>query len=161
MTSEKFCLRWNDFESHISGSLKDIRDARDFFDVTLVCEEEQLQAHKVIISACSPFFRNILQRNPHQHPLVYLKVFYYERVMGFCWNENVDWNPIQNLRPGSIVPSNGDICSQSNITPPYYYWSQCCYILSIPEMLFHNIVKSFCLLKLFPFSLTNQIQENR
>ena len=108
MTSEKFCLRWNDFESHISGSLKDIRDARDFFDVTLVCEEEQLQAHKVIISACSPFFRNILQRNPHQHPLVYLKVFYYERVMGFCWNENVDWNPIQNLRPGS----NGDIVHQ-------------------------------------------------
>jgi len=73
MSSEKFCLRWNDFESHISGSFKEIRDAKDFFDVTLVCEEEQIQAHKVIISACSPFFRNILRKNPHQHPLLYLK----------------------------------------------------------------------------------------
>jgi len=89
MTSEKFCLRWNDFESHISGSLKDIRDARDFFDVTLVCEEEQLQAHKVIISACSPFFRNILQRNPHQHPLVYLKGVKYaelQSVLNFMYH---------------------------------------------------------------------------
>ena len=43
MSSEKFCLRWNDFESHISGSFKEIRDAKDFFDVTLVCEEEQIQ----------------------------------------------------------------------------------------------------------------------
>merc|ERR1712098_418613 len=72
-----------------SGSLKDIRDARDFFDVTLVCEEEQLQAHKVIISACSPFFRNILQRNPHQHPLVYLKGVKYaelQSVLNFMYH---------------------------------------------------------------------------
>ena len=66
-------MRWNDFESSISGSLREIRDAKDFFDVTLVCDEEQVQAHKVIISACSPFFRSILQKNPHQHPLLYLK----------------------------------------------------------------------------------------
>lgn len=45
----------------------------DFVDVTLVCENEQINAHKVIISACSPFFRNILTRNPHKNPLVYLK----------------------------------------------------------------------------------------
>jgi hypothetical protein len=29
---------------------------------------------QVILSACSPFFRQILRRNPHQHPLLYLKV---------------------------------------------------------------------------------------
>ena len=28
---------------------------------------------QVIISACSPFFRTVLQRNPHAHPLIYLK----------------------------------------------------------------------------------------
>ena len=71
--SEKFSLRWNDFESNISATLGDLRDSEDFLDVTLVCEREQLRAHKLIISACSPFFRNILHSNPHQNPLLYLK----------------------------------------------------------------------------------------
>jgi len=73
-SSEKFCLRWNDFEQNVSGAFRELREEKDFFDVTLACDDDnQLQAHKVIISACSPFFRNILRRNPHQHPLLYLK----------------------------------------------------------------------------------------
>merc|ERR1711892_1437093 len=71
--AEKFCLRWNDFESNISGAFRELRDDKDFFDVTLACDEDQIQAHKVILSACSPFFRNILRRNPHPNPLLYLK----------------------------------------------------------------------------------------
>jgi len=70
---EKFCLKWNDFERNISLSFRDLRDDRDFFDVTLACDNSQLQAHKVILSACSPFFRSVLKQNPHQHPLLYLK----------------------------------------------------------------------------------------
>merc|ERR1711936_1104303 len=41
--------------------------------MTLSCDDEQIQAHKVILSACSPFFRGVLRRNPHAHPLLYLK----------------------------------------------------------------------------------------
>ena len=161
MTSEKFCLRWNDFESHISGSLKDIRDARDFFDVTLVCEEEQLQAHKVIISACSPFFRNILQRNPHQHPLVYLKVFYYAwEGHGFLF----EWKCWPKYNPKSKTWIKWGY-SPSNITPPYCYWSQCWlyfpFLKCYSTILWNLFVYLSCLLKLFPNSLTNQIQENR
>jgi len=73
MSSEKFCLRWNDFETNISDAFRELREDKDFFDVTLACENEQIQAHKVILSACSSFFRNILRRHVHQHPLVYLK----------------------------------------------------------------------------------------
>ena len=73
MNSEKFCLRWNDFETNISEAFRELREQKDFFDITLVCENEQVQAHKIILSACSSFFRNILRRNVHQHPLVYLK----------------------------------------------------------------------------------------
>merc|ERR1712130_1094978 len=71
--SDKFCLKWNEFESNISGAFKELREDKDFFDVTLACEDEQMQAHKVILSACSPFFRSILRRNKHPHPLLYLK----------------------------------------------------------------------------------------
>ncbi len=72
-STEKFNLRWNDFETNIRSSIGELRSVEDFVDVTLVCENEQINAHKVIISACSPFFRNILTRNPHKNPLVYLK----------------------------------------------------------------------------------------
>ena len=71
--AEKFCLKWNDFETNLSRAFSELREEKDFFDVTLVCEDNQLDAHKVILSACSPFFRNILKKNPHKHPLLYLK----------------------------------------------------------------------------------------
>merc|ERR1711874_47665 len=81
MNSEKFCLRWNDFEKNISSAFRELRDDKDFFDVTLACDDEQIQAHKVIVSACSPFFRNVLRRNPHQHPLLYLKGVKYKDIL--------------------------------------------------------------------------------
>ena len=72
--SEKFCLKWNEFGATVSESFKDLRSNNDFLDVTLVCDDDQqVQAHKLILSACSPFFLNILQKNPHPHPLLYLK----------------------------------------------------------------------------------------
>ena len=93
MGSEKFCLRWNDFQSNISNALEDLRNDKDFFDVTLACEDEQIQAHKVILSACSPFFRNVLRRNPHQNPLLYLKGVKYtdiQAVLNFMYHGEVN-----------------------------------------------------------------------
>jgi len=34
---------------------------------------QHIQAHKLILSACSPFFRGVLKQNQHAHPLLYLK----------------------------------------------------------------------------------------
>jgi len=74
-STEKFCLKWNDFENNISQAFGHLRDEKELFDITLVCGEtqEQVLAHKVVLAASSQFFRNILRRNPHQHPLLYLK----------------------------------------------------------------------------------------
>ena len=70
---EKYCLKWNDFKEIITGSLSLLKKEEDFFDVTLVSEDQtQIKAHKVVLSACSPFFKSILKNNPHQHPLLYL-----------------------------------------------------------------------------------------
>ena len=91
--TEKFCLRWNDFETNISGAFKELREEKDFFDVTLACENEQLQAHKLILSACSPFFRTILRRNKHEHPLLYLKGVNYANlvsVLNFMYHGEVN-----------------------------------------------------------------------
>ncbi|XP_023319828.1 protein bric-a-brac 1 isoform X8 [Eurytemora carolleeae] len=92
-SSEKFCLRWNDFESNISKAFREIREDKDFFDITLACEDDQIPAHKVILSACSPFFRAILKRNKHEHPLLYLKGVKYSdlvSVLNFMYHGEVN-----------------------------------------------------------------------
>ena len=71
---EKFCLRWNDFESNLSAAFKELRQESQYLDVTLLCEDQdQIEAHQLVLSACSGFFKNALKRSKHQHPLLYLK----------------------------------------------------------------------------------------
>ena len=70
---DKFHLKWNDFQSTVSNSFKVFREQKDFFDVTLVSDDEvQMASHKLILSACSSFFQSILKNNPHPNPLIYL-----------------------------------------------------------------------------------------
>ena len=78
---EKFTLHWNDFEENLSRSFAGIRDLGQFFDCTLITDDEEelysdnLQAHKVILSGCSAFFKNILTKESicaHPNPLIYL-----------------------------------------------------------------------------------------
>ena len=72
-SGEKFCLKWNDFDNNLRSSFQQFREDKDFFDVSLVCEDEQIEAHKTILSACSVFFKKLFKRHQHHHPLVYLK----------------------------------------------------------------------------------------
>ena len=71
--SEKFCLKWNDFHSNVSKSFSRLRHENEFYDVTLVSDDQkQMSAHKLILSSCSEYFRNILKQNNHQNPLLCL-----------------------------------------------------------------------------------------
>ena len=72
--SEKYCLKWNDFEHNISNSFKELRSDMDFSDVTLVTGEDQhIEANRTVLSACSPFFKAILSKNRHSHPMIYMR----------------------------------------------------------------------------------------
>ena len=44
-SAEKFCLKWNDFHVNIGAAFQEIRHEREFFDVTLASEDEQIQVH--------------------------------------------------------------------------------------------------------------------
>merc|ERR1712126_63406 len=69
----KFSLKWNDFQTNVSSSFSKLRKERDFFDVTLVSDDEvHISSHKVVLSASSDFFKNILRKSSHSNPLIYL-----------------------------------------------------------------------------------------
>jgi hypothetical protein len=57
-SAEKFCLRWNDFQTNLKTSYSEHRKSGDFSDMTLVCEDgEQMPAHRIVLSSASSFFR--------------------------------------------------------------------------------------------------------
>ena len=73
-SSEKFCLKWNDFQQNLVNSYHDLRKDSDFSDVTLVSEEDQqVKAHRIILSACSPFFSRVLKKNKQPNPIIYMR----------------------------------------------------------------------------------------
>ena len=72
--SEKLRLQRVDFKDNVDTLFRRLRDKCDFADVTLACEDgQQVEAHKVILAASSPFFQNLLRRNIHAHPLVFMR----------------------------------------------------------------------------------------
>jgi len=86
-------LQWNNFEANFKGALQELREERNYFDVTLACEDKQIEAHRLILSACSPFFRSILGKNPHKHAIFYFKGVPYKHLVSlvdFMYQGHVD-----------------------------------------------------------------------
>lgn len=72
--SELYCLKWNDFESSVSKSFNLLRNEEYLHDVTLVCDDNsQVSAHKLVLSACSEYFKTLFKNNNHhQNTLICL-----------------------------------------------------------------------------------------
>lgn len=60
---QQFFLKWNDFQVNMMTSFRNLRNDKSFTDVTLACEGQTCKAHKMVLSACSPYFKALLQVN--------------------------------------------------------------------------------------------------
>ena len=73
--SEKFHLKWNDFQPHLATSFSSLRNAQKFADVTLMSDDyHQVTAHRVVLATCSDYFREVLEKsnNSQSHPILCL-----------------------------------------------------------------------------------------
>ncbi|XP_050308744.1 protein jim lovell isoform X2 [Anthonomus grandis grandis] len=75
MAQSHYSLRWNNHQSHILAAFEALLQAETLVDCTLVCAENSVRAHKVVLSACSPMFQRIFSENPCKHPVIVLKDF--------------------------------------------------------------------------------------
>lgn len=73
MSSQRFCLRWNNHQTNLLSVFDQLLHAETFTDVTLAVEGQYLKAHKMVLSACSPYFQAIFVNHPEKHPIVILK----------------------------------------------------------------------------------------
>ena len=49
----------------INSAFGDLKEDKEFTDVTLAEDGQQVEAHEVVLTASSPFFFNLLKTNKH------------------------------------------------------------------------------------------------
>ena len=61
MNGQKFCLKWDHFRSSVTSVFNNLRQDEELVDITLCCEGQRIKAHRMMLSACSPYFRELLK----------------------------------------------------------------------------------------------------
>ncbi|XP_043192143.1 protein bric-a-brac 1-like [Amphibalanus amphitrite] len=98
---QKFCLRWNDYRSSVTAAFEGLRQDEELLDMTLCCEGKKIKAHRVMLSACSPFFRELLKENPCQHPVFMLRDVSYRDL----------WSAIEFVYKGEVNVRQADLAT--------------------------------------------------
>ncbi|XP_059614471.1 protein bric-a-brac 2-like isoform X2 [Phlebotomus argentipes] len=70
---QQFCLKWNSYQSNLTSEFDQLLQNESFVDVTLACDGHSIKAHKMVLSACSPYFQALFFDNPCQHPIIIMK----------------------------------------------------------------------------------------
>lgn len=73
LAAQQYCLKWNTHHNNLLAVFEDLLNNEAFVDVTLACDGLHLKAHKVVLSACSPYFQSLLFSTPDTHPIIFLK----------------------------------------------------------------------------------------
>lgn len=61
MEGQQFCLRWHNFQNTLLSSLPKLLDGGYLTDVTLSAGGRHIHAHKIILSACSYYFKELFK----------------------------------------------------------------------------------------------------
>ncbi|BFG04078.1 longitudinals lacking protein [Drosophila madeirensis] len=77
---QQFCLRWNNHQSTLISVFDTLLENETLVDCTLAAEGKFLKAHKVVLSACSPYFATLLQEQYDKHPIFILKDVKYQEL---------------------------------------------------------------------------------
>lgn len=128
MSSQRFCLRWNNHQSNLLSVFDQLLHDESFVDVTLAVEGQLLRAHKMVLSACSPYFQALFVGHPDRHPIVILKDVPYadmKSLLDFMYRGEVSVDQerltaflrvAESLRIKGLTEVNEDKCDLPSIT---------------------------------------------
>jgi Cys2His2 zinc finger developmental/cell cycle regulator len=128
MASQRFCLRWNNHQSNLLSVFDQLLHDEAFVDVTLAVEGQLLRAHKMVLSACSPYFQALFVNHPDKHPIVILKDVPYvdmRSLLDFMYRGEVSVDQdrltaflrvAESLRIKGLTEVNEDKCDLPSIT---------------------------------------------
>src|SRR6218665_1659316 len=90
---QQYCLKWNSFTSNMSETFQDMFMHDILLDCTIACDGANLNAHNLILSACSPYFQQLFTSNPCKHPIVILNNIKFndlKSIIDFIYNGEVN-----------------------------------------------------------------------
>lgn len=70
---QRFCLKWDKYQANLTHVFDQLLQNELFVDVTLACDGRTIKAHRIVLSACSPYFHALFLDNPCQHPTIILR----------------------------------------------------------------------------------------
>lgn len=70
---QRFCLKWDKYQTNLTNIFEQLLQNESFVDVTLACDGRAIKAHKIILSACSPYFQSLFLDNPCEHPTIIMR----------------------------------------------------------------------------------------
>ncbi|CAH0589223.1 unnamed protein product [Chrysodeixis includens] len=109
VSDKTFHLKWNNHLQNLSQLFTTIYSSSALADVTLSCRDGTLKAHKLVLSACSPYFEQIFKDNPCQHPVVILKGIPFSEInllVEFMYKGSVD---VQELDLQSLMHTASEL----------------------------------------------------
>merc|ERR1712133_205182 len=131
-SSEKYSLKWKGFTSNILNSFQSIRHEENLSDVTLICGDEFINAHKLVLAASSDFFQNIFRKCQKTNPLIILKsttaMSQISSLLDFLYNGEVKIDPENlqgflevgnELKIKGLADHEPDSKSEKNVYAPY------------------------------------------
>jgi len=62
--ADRYCLKWNNYQSSMVNALADLKLDGDFVDCTVAVSGGgggAIRAHRVVLSACSEYFRDVFK----------------------------------------------------------------------------------------------------
>lgn len=128
MSSQRFCLRWNNHQSNLLSVFDQLLHDESFVDVTLAVDGQLLRAHKMVLSACSPYFQALFVNHPDKHPIVILKDISYadmKSLLDFMYRGEVSVDQdrltaflrvAESLRIKGLTEVNEEKCDIPSIT---------------------------------------------
>lgn len=89
---EHYNLRWNNFFTNLAQVFSELLQSEQMVDVTLICEDKKIRAHKIILSACSGFFMDLFRTGKEIHPVIIfheIKYAHLKHIISFLYQGEV------------------------------------------------------------------------
>merc|ERR1712117_676874 len=88
--SEDFMLKWNDHHSLFFVGAEELCESEEYTDVTLAAGSKFFSAHKLVLSICSPYFRQLFKHLGKDKPVIFLKDVNHNQLLNLKNPSNID-----------------------------------------------------------------------